>query len=177
MYIFVIAAGVALTLFTIRIAGLIEKRAGGYGRKPEISMRFTAFVFVLLLSTGMYLAYKKAAYESLLLLYVLLVTAVLSSYQDLKYGEIEDEIQLAALTAGGIALIIKGFIPLYSFFGLLFGGGILLLISILSKGGMGGADIKLNAVYGAILGFKMSLLSLLIAFILGSLTSLFLMFF
>jgi leader peptidase (prepilin peptidase) / N-methyltransferase len=36
---------------------------------------------------------------------------------------------------------------------------------------MGGADIKLNAVYGAILGLKLSVLSLFIAFIVGALIS------
>jgi leader peptidase (prepilin peptidase)/N-methyltransferase len=42
---------------------------------------------------------------------------------------------------------------------------------------MGGADIKLNAVYGAMLGFRLSILSLLIAFTVGALVSLLLVLF
>ena len=71
-----------------------------------------------------------------------------------------------------MGLAAEGFNPLDSLLGLLAGGGTLLLIAILTRGGMGGADIKLNAVYGAILGLRLSVLSLLIAFMVGALVSL-----
>lgn len=70
----------------------------------------------------------------------------------------------------GVALNI-----LDSLLGLLVGGGIFLLILILSKGGMGDGDITLMAALGFILGFRLVFLNILLAFILGAFISLFLL--
>lgn len=51
----------------------------------------------------------------------------------------------------------------------LVGGGIMLVIAIASRGGMGGGDIKFAAALGIWLGWKLTLLTLLLAFILGGL--------
>jgi len=51
--------------------------------------------------------------------------------------------------------------------GLLAGGGLLLVIAIASRGGMGGGDIKFAAALGLWLGWKFTLLTLFIAFLLG----------
>lgn len=51
--------------------------------------------------------------------------------------------------------------------GFCLGGGLLLLIHWLSKGGIGWGDIKFAAVIGIWLGWKYTLLTLLFAFILG----------
>ena len=48
------------------------------------------------------------------------------------------------------------------------GFGILLLIAILSKGGMGGGDIKLFAVIGLVLGTIPTLLTLFLAAFIGA---------
>ncbi|MDQ0208009.1 prepilin peptidase [Alkalicoccobacillus murimartini] len=50
-----------------------------------------------------------------------------------------------------------------AWFGALLGFGLLLLIAIISRGGMGGGDIKLFAVLGLVLGWKMVLLTLFLA--------------
>lgn len=51
--------------------------------------------------------------------------------------------------------------------GSLFGGGLLLVIVIVSRGGMGGGDIKFAAALGLWLGWKLTLLALFLSFLLG----------
>lgn len=58
---------------------------------------------------------------------------------------------------------------------LLTGGGIFLIISLVSRGGMGGGDIKLISVLGFILGLKKILLNILLSFIIGAVFSTFLL--
>jgi leader peptidase (prepilin peptidase)/N-methyltransferase len=52
-------------------------------------------------------------------------------------------------------------------FASLLGGGLLLLIAVVSHGGMGGGDIKFAAALGLWLGWKYLLLALLLSFVLG----------
>ncbi len=59
----------------------------------------------------------------------------------------------------------------------LLGGGILLSIAVASRGGMGGGDIKFAAALGLWLGWKYVVLTLLLAFIFGSIGAIFLLFF
>ncbi|HYF82823.1 MAG TPA: A24 family peptidase [Clostridia bacterium] len=171
MYFLAIAASLVWTTLAFWSVRLLEKKIGSSGAEKRIKFNFATPVFILFIAANMYLAYKKAMLGNALLLDILLLTSVVSSFQDLKYREIEDEVHIIALGAGIVGLIIKGFNPMDSFLGLLVGGGTLLAIAVLTRGGMGGADIKLNAVYGAILGFKLSVLSLFIAFIAGALIS------
>ncbi|EAX47870.1 peptidase A24A domain protein [Thermosinus carboxydivorans Nor1] len=51
--------------------------------------------------------------------------------------------------------------------GSLLGGGLLLVIAIASRGGMGGGDIKFAACLGLWLGWKLTLLALFLSFLLG----------
>ncbi|MHB1394650.1 MAG: prepilin peptidase [Clostridia bacterium] len=177
MYVLAILASFVLTALAYWSVRLVEKRVGGTGAENKIKLNFIIPVLILFLAANIYLAYIKAVPGSSLLTNILLLTAVVSSFQDLKYREIEDEIHIIALAAGIAGLIIKGFNPFDSFLGLLAGGGTLLVIAVLTRGGMGGADIKLNAVYGVILGLKLSVLSLFIAFTAGAITSLLLILF
>jgi leader peptidase (prepilin peptidase)/N-methyltransferase len=52
--------------------------------------------------------------------------------------------------------------------GVLLGGGILLLLAVLSRGGMGGGDIKLAAMIGAFLGWQAVLLTIFLSTIGGA---------
>lgn len=61
--------------------------------------------------------------------------------------------------------------------GLIISGSIFLIIAIISKGNMGGGDIKLIAVLGFILGVEKSLLSIFLSFISGAIISIFLLLF
>ncbi len=51
------------------------------------------------------------------------------------------------------------------------GGGIFLFIAIVTKGGMGGGDIKFVAALGLWLGLKLTLLTILLSFLVGGLGS------
>jgi leader peptidase (prepilin peptidase)/N-methyltransferase len=55
-----------------------------------------------------------------------------------------------------------------SLLGIAWGGGLLYLVALASRGNMGGGDIKLGAMLGAFLGWKYALLSLFAAFLFGS---------
>jgi leader peptidase (prepilin peptidase) / N-methyltransferase len=54
-----------------------------------------------------------------------------------------------------------------SLVGVVLGGGIFLLIIVASRGGMGGGDMKLGAMLGAFLGWKLVLVAILIAILAG----------
>lgn len=92
---------------------------------------------------------------------------------DLAYMIIPDKV---LLVFAGIFLIERFFIPLSpwwdSLLGAAIGFGLLLLIAIVSKGGMGGGDIKLFAVIGFVVGTKMLLLSFFLSTLLGGLLGL-----
>lgn len=59
--------------------------------------------------------------------------------------------------------------------GLLAGGGIFLLIAVLSRGGMGGGDVKLMGLLGFAFGLRSVLVISILAFMLGALISVFLL--
>ncbi len=72
-----------------------------------------------------------------------------------------------------ISYILYGTSPdiLNSLLAFLIGGTLFLLIALISKGGMGGGDIKLISVLGFILGLKKTLLNIFLSFIIGAVFS------
>lgn len=94
---------------------------------------------------------------------------IIITVSDIKYMLIPDKI---LLFFAGIFLLERIFIPLSpwwdSLLGAIIGFVLLLLISIVSKGGMGGGDIKLYALLGFVLGTKLVLMSLFISTLLGA---------
>ncbi|HYE12106.1 MAG TPA: prepilin peptidase [Patescibacteria group bacterium] len=104
---------------------------------------------------------------------VLASMLILITFVDLERQEIPDEVILFGLIIGLIfnvfdikANMLPGII------GFVLGGGIFLLIAILTNGAMGGGDIKLMAVLGLFLGWKFILLISLISFVIGAVASL-----
>jgi leader peptidase (prepilin peptidase) / N-methyltransferase len=95
---------------------------------------------------------------------------IIITVSDIKYMLIPDKI---LLFFAGIFILERIFIPLSpwwdSLLGATIGFTLLLVISIVSKGGMGGGDIKLYALLGFVLGTKLVLMSLFIATLLGAL--------
>lgn len=61
--------------------------------------------------------------------------------------------------------------------GFFVGGGLFYLIAVLSRGGMGGGDIKMMAMVGAFMGWKSVLLTTFLGSLTGSFLGLFLMLF
>ncbi|HSJ38667.1 MAG TPA: prepilin peptidase [Planococcus sp. (in: firmicutes)] len=94
---------------------------------------------------------------------------VIITVSDIAYMLIPDKVLLPF----GIALLVlRFFIPLDPWWDSLLGAAagflILLLISILSRGGMGGGDIKLFFVIGLVLGTAGTLMTLFFASLIGA---------
>jgi leader peptidase (prepilin peptidase) / N-methyltransferase len=88
---------------------------------------------------------------------------------DINYMLIPDKI---LLWFAGIFLLERILWPLTPWWDSLLGAGtgfvLLLIIAIVSKGGMGGGDIKLYALIGFVLGFKLVLLSFFLSTLFGA---------
>ena len=108
---------------------------------------------------------------------ILIVICLIDYYERI----IPDGLVLAILAATvlykGLGHFILGTPLLFrdSIYGFLSGGLVFLSIAVVSKGAMGGGDIKLTAALGLILGFKKTVLNILLSFIIGALVSLYLL--
>ncbi len=94
---------------------------------------------------------------------------VIITVSDIAYMLIPDKV---LLPIGALLLVLRLIIPLDpwwdSLLGAALGFGILLLIAIVSKGGMGGGDIKLFFVIGLVLGVSGTFMTLFFASLIGS---------
>ncbi len=94
---------------------------------------------------------------------------------DLEHRLIPDRVTLPLLGFGlAISLIPGGLTALESLIGALAGGGVMYLIAVVGdavykRETMGGGDIKLTAAIGAFLGWKLLIVALFAAFVLGAL--------
>jgi leader peptidase (prepilin peptidase)/N-methyltransferase len=92
---------------------------------------------------------------------------------DLEHQIIPDWITVPGIAVGFVTSFLgSGVSWLDSLLGILAGGGILFAVIVLSGGGMGGGDMKLGAMMGAFLGYKLALLALFLAVILGGIVAL-----
>jgi leader peptidase (prepilin peptidase) / N-methyltransferase len=127
---------------------------------------------VMELTTGVLFAFAfwKIGLSFELIVTILFISMlVIITVSDLAYMLIPDKV---LLFFGVLLIIARAFSPLDpwwdSIIGAVGGFGILLLIAILSKGGMGGGDIKLFAVLGLVLGIIPTLLTLFLAAFIGA---------
>ncbi|MFD2446226.1 prepilin peptidase [Bacillus sp. CGMCC 1.16607] len=94
---------------------------------------------------------------------------IIITVSDLAYMLIPDKI---LLFFAGIFIIERFLIPLTPWWDSLLGAAIgfilLLIIAVVSKGGMGGGDIKLYTVIGFVIGSKLLLLSFFLATLIGA---------
>ncbi|WZL71464.1 prepilin peptidase [Clostridiaceae bacterium 35-E11] len=90
---------------------------------------------------------------------------------------IPDELMLFGLLVGTMLYVFRhdGMLWRNGLIGLLIGGGIFLLIAVVSKGAMGGGDIKLMGVLGYWLGGQYILLITLLSFVIGAVFSILLL--
>lgn len=102
--------------------------------------------------------------------WTLISLLVIITVSDLAYMLIPNKI---LLFFAGLFLVERIFLPLTPWWDSLLGAAIgftlLLLIAVISKGGMGGGDIKLYALIGFVTGTKVLLLSFFLATLLGAL--------
>lgn len=103
------------------------------------------------------------ALGALFLTALVAVTAI-----DIERGIIPDLITLPGILAGFGANLIVGRVGwVDSILGIAVGGGLFLVIIVATGGGIGGGDMKLGAMFGAFLGWQVTLLALFVAVVLG----------
>jgi prepilin signal peptidase PulO-like enzyme (type II secretory pathway) len=117
-----------------------------------------------------FLVYKEIGLDSELLPAILLSTLlILSVLTDIREKLILDVITLPSIV---LLVIVRFFIGQEPFHTYLIGGvvgfGLLLLLAVISKGGMGGGDIKLYAAIGVVLGPSLTVMSLVLASFVGA---------
>ena len=112
----------------------------------------------------------------LTLMFVLMSCLILISLIDYKTQIIPDGL-VGVIAVGGVLYNLlyapQGVVDML--FGAAVGFAVMLLIFVISRGGMGGGDVKLSAAVGLWLGVEGTLLFLLLAFIMGGVISLLLL--
>jgi leader peptidase (prepilin peptidase) / N-methyltransferase len=87
---------------------------------------------------------------------------------DLAHQIIPDALTVPGIAVGFLISTLPGQVGWRdSLIGIAVGGGLFLVIIVASGGGMGGGDMKLAAMLGAFLGWKVTLVSLFLAVLLG----------
>ncbi|MDD4239676.1 MAG: prepilin peptidase, partial [Desulfotomaculaceae bacterium] len=94
---------------------------------------------------------------------VLFAVVTAATVIDWRYRIIPDRLNLAGLLLGVVLIFESREVLTANAIGFLAGGGILYLVALVSRGGMGGGDIKLAAVMGLLLGWQYLLLALFLA--------------
>jgi len=138
--------------------------------KKHISVQYP--LVELLTSLLFVLVFYQFGLTPLAGLVAILVSVLIAiTFIDLKHQIIPDELVIIIFVCGIISIFLSGRSPWEHIIGFFAVSLFLLLVAFLSKGGMGGGDIKLMAVAGLFLGWKLILLSLMIASVVGSVVS------
>lgn len=118
-------------------------------------------------------AWRSTSLVDLLVAWLFLSMLVAIAGIDLEHQIIPDRITLPGIVVGFVTSFLGSRVSwVDSLLGIVAGGGILFAVIILSGGGMGGGDMKLGAMMGAFLGYKLVLLALFLAVTLGGLVAL-----
>jgi leader peptidase (prepilin peptidase)/N-methyltransferase len=97
-----------------------------------------------------------------------LSTLVVIAGIDLDHQIIPDVVTLPGIVGGVAVNLATGRVGwLESLLGVAVGGGIFVVIILVSRGGMGGGDMKLGAMLGAFLGWKAGVLALFLGVLAG----------
>jgi len=113
-------------------------------------------------------AWRSTSLADLVIAWLFLAALVAVTVIDLEHQIILDRITLPGIAVGFVTSFLGTRVSwLDSLLGILAGGGILFAVIVVSSGGMGGGDMKLGAMMGAFLGYKLALLALFLAVILG----------
>ena len=103
---------------------------------------------------------------------VLLAALVAITAIDLRYFIIPDAITLPGVALGFVGSLASRRVSWpESAAGILLGAGLFVVVIVLSRGGMGGGDLKLGAMLGAFLGWQALLVALFVAVLLGGLAA------
>ena len=162
------SCGKRLTAFELIpvLSYLIQRgKCKGCGVKVSPIYCFTEIVTALLFA----LCYVKFGFTAELAVALLFVSLlVIINVSDIAYMLIPNKILLFFLPFLIVARIISPLEPWWdSLLGAVIGFSVLLLIAVVSKGGMGGGDIKLFLLIGLVLGTIHTLLTLFLASVVG----------
>ncbi|HXH10513.1 MAG TPA: prepilin peptidase [Alphaproteobacteria bacterium] len=140
-----------------------------------ISLRYPCVEF---LSGVLYiLLWYKFDLSLQLIVYAILTSSLLViAFIDFDHKIIPNSITLPGILVGfGLSFWALPISPLNSLIGLFAGGSFFYLVALISKGGMGGGDIKLIAMIGAFLGWQGVFFTILVGALAGSVVGLGLM--
>jgi leader peptidase (prepilin peptidase) / N-methyltransferase len=99
---------------------------------------------------------------------VLLAALVAITAIDLRHQIIPDAITLPGILAGITANVATRHLSWADVaLGIVVGGGVFFLIIVASRGGMGAGDMKLGAMLGAFLGWKLAVFALMVGVVVG----------
>jgi prepilin signal peptidase PulO-like enzyme (type II secretory pathway) len=123
----------------------------------------------LLTTTLLLLAYLKIGLSKELLIALPLVAMLCTiTISDFLYQVIPNKVNMLGFLYFLVLHFFYSPLPFTTYlWGIAAGGGLLLLIAFVSRGGMGGGDIKLMAVIGIAIGWKLTLLALFLASLIG----------
>lgn len=151
----------------IPLASFIALRGRCRYCNKKIPSRYPVVELLTGLIYGVF-AFKYGLSLDLLIWLVLASALVVVTFIDIEHRLILDRITYPGILVGIIASLaifqrgpVSSFIS--SIFGLLCGGGLLLVLAVVSRGGMGVGDVKLGAMVGAFLGWKLVLVALFLA--------------
>lgn len=115
------------------------------------------------------------------LLLAFVTALVVVTFIDLEHQIVPDVITLPGIAIGLAWSVVAYFLPgqhnpagfsppapLDALLGTVVGGGLLYVVAVASRGGMGGGDIKLMAMVGAFLGWRAALLTIFLGTLSGS---------
>lgn len=155
----------------------------GKCRYCNTKIAFQYFIVELLTGLIFLLFYNKFGFTIISLIYTVFVCGlIIATFVDFNFRIIPDEINLGGIV---LALVISFIYPylhntpnhllgLYrSFLGMVVGGGIIWITGIIGdfifkKETMGGGDVKLLAMIGAFLGWKMAILTFFVSPVFGA---------
>ncbi len=99
---------------------------------------------------------------------VLSCILVSAAFIDIDHRIIPDKLNLFGIVTGLVFIFLPDSLTIKNaLLGLVVGGGLLLLVAVISRGAMGGGDIKLFAVIGLFLGLEKTIVALFLTFLLG----------
>ena len=136
------------------------------------------YPFFELLTAGLFVfAFHQIGFDwELLIAWSLISLLIIITVSDLHTQLIPDQVNLFFFLFLAVLRIFIPTEPWYdAYLAAVIGFTLLLLIALISRGGMGGGDIKLFAVLGLALGIQNTIVTLLLAALIGSIVGLILM--
>ena len=156
---------------------------GGKARCCKAKISFRYFIVEILTASAFLILFSTFGLTPKFFAYAVMVSGlIIATFVDFEIQEIPDEVSMGGLAVGLVLAIafpsvlnettrLNGF--LNSIFGALAGGGMIYVMGMLGefafkKEAMGGGDVKLLAMIGAFIGWKLTVLTFFLAPVFGS---------